>query len=566
MSSGKAKVTKSKCEEMAGCTWHVSPAELTGISQEKQFRTISEAARKVDAGDTVLIHGGVYRERVIVEASGTAEKPIRFIAAPGERVVITGADEMKEWERVDDEQHIYRTFWPHVFAWQTALTHPGDDYHLLIGRAEQVITDEYLLRQVLSRDQMARGTFFVDLDAKQLYAWGYSNEPFDRKVRVEASTRSILWESKGDYIHLRGLRFRYAANHAQGGAAQFRGNYGLIEDCIFERTNGCGASFGGQHIVARRCTFQDNGQLGFGGGRPHHLLITECLVRNNNTKKYYRHWEAGGNKIALARGVIFEKSMFIENRGSGVWFDIGNEDCVVRNCLIADNEECGIFYEISYGLHAHDNVIIGNGFTGTPVAGGLLCGIAVANSPNCVIERNLLVGNKSGLNYRENPRETPLIEDSVDRPVWSHDEDIHHNLIAFNQAAQVEGWFEIRDQRHLPAAMQDKAALQEPRNDGQPIGLTLEALKLGHHDNLFYAAPGQGLLTWGPPRGQNKQYANLDEVQAELKLENGSEVIEPIFADITVRDLRVPADSPLLKKGCYPQGEVPGVKLGIIGK
>ena len=48
-----------------------------------------------------------------------------------------------------------------------------------------------------------------------------------------------------------------------------------------------------------------------------------------------------------------------------IWFDIGDENATVRNCLIADNEDAGIFYEISYGLNAHDNVIVGNGFAST---------------------------------------------------------------------------------------------------------------------------------------------------------------------------------------------------------
>ncbi len=37
-------------------------------------------------------------------------------------------------------------------------------------------------------------------------------------------------------------------------------------------------------------------------------------------------------------------------RGNGIWFDIGNENCTVRQCLIADNEDSGIFHEISFGL------------------------------------------------------------------------------------------------------------------------------------------------------------------------------------------------------------------------
>ena len=46
----------------------------------------------------------------------------------------------------------------------------------------------------------------------------------------------------------------------------------------------------------------------------------------------------------------------------------------MRNCLIADNEDAGIFDEISYSLHALDNVIVGNGFNETPGAWGSCVG------------------------------------------------------------------------------------------------------------------------------------------------------------------------------------------------
>ncbi len=36
------------------------------------------------------------------------------------------------------------------------------------------------------------------------------------------------------------------------------------------------------------------------------------------------------------------------------------------------------------------------------------------------------------------------------------------------------------------------------------------------------------------------------------------------FADVAKLDLRLPAGSPAIKAGCYPQGEVPGVTLGIL--
>jgi len=557
--------------EIPGRTWHVSQEELPGLPAEAQFRTIAEAAAQVAAGDMVVIHGGTYREYVLVEASGTAERPIRFVAADGERVVVTGADRITDWERVDTENHICRTPWPYRFIlWNEANTHPDDERHLVIGRSEQVIVYDYLLHQILSREQMSRGTFYVDLDAKQLYAWGYGDEPFDEDLRVEASTREIIWDSKGDYVHVRGIRFRYAANRAQQGAVRLLGDHTVVEDCIFERTNGNGLTLGGEDMVIRRCTIQDNGQLGFGAARAHNLLVTGCTVRNNNTKGFDRGWEAGANKIVFSRGAVFENSTFVENRGHGIWFDIGNEDCEVRNCLIADNEDGGIFYEIAYGLHVHENVIVGNGFADSDGSWGASCGVSLSSSPGCVIERNLIVGNKEGFNFREQGRTTPRIEDSHreeedrrEHPIWTHDETIRNNVLAYNRDAQVWGWFDIGDQRHWPAAMQVPAEI-EREGQGQPAGLSLEKLNLTFQNNVYFAAPNQGLFTWGTAWDEmHRSYASLDEVRADLKLDSGSVVAEPDFADMTSRDFRVPADSPIITKGCYPQGEVPGVKLGV---
>lgn len=207
-------------------------------------------------------------------------------------------------------------------------------------------------------------------------------------------------------MELRGIRFRYAANMAQQGSGQFTGRGDVIRDCLFERTNGSGASFTAPDQSVQRCTFQENGQIGFSAVNAHNIHFTDCLVQNNNIKGFNRGWEAGGDKIVLTRGAVFDGCRFLNNRGSGIWFDIGNEACEVRNCLIMGNEDAGIFYEISYGLYAHDNVIIGNGFADSIGAWGAQAGICLSSSPDCVIERNLLVGNREGFDFREQGRTT----------------------------------------------------------------------------------------------------------------------------------------------------------------
>jgi hypothetical protein len=96
------------------------------------------------------------------------------------------------------------------------------------------------------------------------------------------------------------------------------------------------------------------------------------------------------------------------------------------------------------------------------------------------------------------------------------------------------------------------------------VGLTLEALKFVFENNIYGAQPWQGLLVWGVEWKRHRRYASLEDVRAELKLEYGSQTADFLVADHLMRDFRVPADSLMLKMGCYPRGDVPGVKLGVL--
>ena len=545
-----------------GRVLHVSPQPLTSVDGKLQFTTIGAAAKAVEPGDRVCIHAGVYRESVVIEKSGTKERPIRFEAEPAARVVITGADVLSPWRKEADPgpEKLYSADWPHAFLAGPTHAHPDDPYHLLIGRVEQVFVQGYPLHQVLRRSELSRGSFWVDGEHQRLYAESSGSEDLNG-LHVEASVRPVLWQCKGDDVQVRGVRFRYAANAAQEGAAQFYGRGDAVEDCVFERTNGVGASFFGAEQTVRRCTFQDNGQMGFSVVGARDLLMSGCLTRNNNTKNFARGWEAGGDKVVSSRRVTIEKSRFVDNRGSGLWFDIGNEACTVRNCLIADNEDAGIFYEISYGLHAEDNIITGNGFAETPGAWGAEAGIALSSSPECVIERNLVVGNKEGFDFREQLRTTPRIGQppgKADEKVWNHDEVLRANVFADNRDAQLWGWFDVPDERLWPKAMQTGGS------PGKDASLSLEGLRLVTEDNLYTTRDGEGLFHWGTEWRHHEYFTSLDAVREKLSLEKGSVAAPFLFADYPTHDFRVPADSAALKLGAYPRGSVPDCRLGTM--
>jgi parallel beta-helix repeat protein len=62
----------------------------SGLERSLAWRTVGHAASRIRAGDTVLIAGGTYSEKVRVRVSGDQGLPIRFKSMPGEKVVFDG--------------------------------------------------------------------------------------------------------------------------------------------------------------------------------------------------------------------------------------------------------------------------------------------------------------------------------------------------------------------------------------------------------------------------------------------------------------------------------------------
>ena len=84
----------------SGLTYHVATSgdDDTGDgSSAKPWKTIQKAANLMAAGDTCLIHGGIYRETVVPARSGKPDHPITFQAAPGEKVTVSGCDVVTGW-------------------------------------------------------------------------------------------------------------------------------------------------------------------------------------------------------------------------------------------------------------------------------------------------------------------------------------------------------------------------------------------------------------------------------------------------------------------------------------
>lgn len=101
-----AKFSDFKADKTVGNTYYVAQTENASDNNPGSitapFKTLSEAAARAQAGDTVIVKEGVYRETLTPQNSGTASAPITFKAAEGEEVVISAADVLEAPEKSDE--------------------------------------------------------------------------------------------------------------------------------------------------------------------------------------------------------------------------------------------------------------------------------------------------------------------------------------------------------------------------------------------------------------------------------------------------------------------------------
>ena len=76
------------------------------------WKTLAHAGAVASSGDTVCLREGVYRETLAPKRSGQAGQPIRFLAEPGKKVVISGTEPLAG---------VWRQHQGHIYALKTDL-------------------------------------------------------------------------------------------------------------------------------------------------------------------------------------------------------------------------------------------------------------------------------------------------------------------------------------------------------------------------------------------------------------------------------------------------------------
>ena len=436
-------------------------------TKAKPFKTIQEAANVATAGSTVRILDGIYREYVQPKHKGKKGSYITYEAINPGKVVVSGADIVSAWEKLEGKREIYTADWSTYFEINTNdYTHHDDRW----GRADLAVVDGKLMvfcesmerlqnvydsiqkktatRRLIGNEYWTApnvndpyswaGAFYNDIETKKSYIWlkGFV-PPVGHTVELGARKRTfgdLLWEKNSSYIHLKNLIFRHTPTFPQRPSVGLNGEGNLVTGCVIEDNAGGGIIVNGS---IKNSVIQRNGHIGGQANRENY----QTVWRQNSWKPISRSWEAGGTKVITADGAIFNQCAFVHNGGPGLWFDIDNNDCKIFECVFYENEGPGLYYEISHDAQIFNNLCIRNAVfkvqVEDPKLGWGYGGIMIGESYNVNIYNNTCVGNKDGIGIREvatdrfgggfagGPNKEEL-------PYWSHNITVANNLLANN--------------------------------------------------------------------------------------------------------------------------------------
>lgn len=220
----------------------------TGSDQGKgtlqdPFLTINKAASVAMAGDTIIVHEGVYREWVKPKYKGLSDKRrITYKAAEGEKVVIKGSERIQSWHHV--EGNVWKCQLPNSFFgefnpykeevfgdWLLTVEekkHLGDVYlngmsfyevtsyeQLINPQVRTEILDHWTQKIVpVHNVEQTKYVWYAEVDSEKttIYANFQGADPNEEFVEINVR-RSCFYpvETGIDYITVKGFEMAHAA-------------------------------------------------------------------------------------------------------------------------------------------------------------------------------------------------------------------------------------------------------------------------------------------------------------------------------------------------------------------
>lgn len=385
---------------------------------ESPFLTIQTAANITGPGDVIIVHEGVYRERITPLYGGVSDtERIVYKAAEEEKVEIKGSEIIKNWERFSGNvwkatipNAIFGDYNPYKdqihgdwFKDLGRIHHTGEVY--LNGKSlwempilENVLNPKPQLEKL--DPESSTYTWFCESnnDNTYLYANFHDFNPNQETVEINVRRSCFYPEKTGiNYITIRGFQMSQAATQWAPPTAEQIGLIGtnwskgwIIEDNIISDSKCSGITLGkhgdeydntsensaegyvetihraieqgwskdniGHHIVRNNTIFdcEQTGICGSMGG-------VFSQIYNNNiyniwTKRQFDGAEIGGIKIHASIDMLIKNNR-LANCGRGLWLDWMAQGARVTGNLFYQNTTDDIFVEVNHGPFLIDNNI-----------------------------------------------------------------------------------------------------------------------------------------------------------------------------------------------------------------
>lgn len=241
-------------------------------TKEHPLRTISAAAKIAEPGDEVVVASGIYRESVDPEHAGTKEARIVYRSEEKGKAVITGAEQVKNWENyqgtvwmaripngIFGDYNPYTTLVSGDWFIATFIAHTGEVY--LNGKSMYEVTS---LEKVIDPEvyklswdhEFSIYTWYTvqdeERDETKIYANFHGADPNQENVEINVR-RTCFYPSKEHvgYITLSGFTVKQAATQWAPPTAYQEGMIGphwskgwIIEDCEVSDSKCSGISLG----------------------------------------------------------------------------------------------------------------------------------------------------------------------------------------------------------------------------------------------------------------------------------------------------------------------------------
>jgi len=353
------------------------------------------------------VHEGIYRERVAPPRGGASENQrIVYRAAPGEHVVISGAEVIKGWARLQGE--VWQVTIPNSFfgAFNPYSDVIHGDWFDPKGRAHHtgaVYLNGNWLAEAASLDDVLKGIIGTPLwfarvenEATTIWAQFPGADPNQQRAEINVR-RSVFYPDKPgvNYITVRGFTLRQAATQWAPPTAEQVAVIGphwskgwIIENNIVSHSICCGISLGkygdqwdntsansaegyvktikramqfgwskenvGGHIV-RKNTISHCEQAGIVGSLGAVFsTVTGNAIHDIHVRQLFSGAEIAGIKFHAAIDVEISHN-HIYRTARGLWLDWMAQGTRVTSNVFHDNQAEDLFPEVDHGPFLVDN-------------------------------------------------------------------------------------------------------------------------------------------------------------------------------------------------------------------